>query len=157
MTEDHLFYRDFSKAYPTIVKGQGVYLYDAEGNRYLDASGGPTLINIGHGVQEVAEAIHKQASEIAFVHGSTFRSKPLMDLTQLMAEMAPPKLNKVYITPGGTEANESAMKLAIQYHQAKGNNQRYKFIGRWQSFHGTCIGALSLSGHPQYRDRKSVV
>jgi adenosylmethionine-8-amino-7-oxononanoate aminotransferase len=151
MTQDHILYRDFSRAYPTIVTGEGVYLYDSEGNRYLDATGGPTLINIGHGVQEVADAVHKQASEIAFVHGSTFRSKALMDLTALMAEMAPVGLDKVYITPGGTEANESAMKLARIYHLGKGNDQRYKVIGRRQSFHGTCIGALSMSGHPGMR------
>lgn len=151
MREDHIFYRDFAREYPTIVRGQGVYLYDTKGNCYLDATGGPTLINVGHGVQEVADAMYKQASDIAFVHGSSFRSKPLMDLTALMAEMAPPSLNKVYITPGGTEANESALKLARHYHLGKGNSQRYKFVARWQSFHGTCIGALSMAGHPQHR------
>ena len=151
MGQDHILYRDFSREYPTIVKGRGVYLYASEGNRYLDATGGPTLINIGHGVQEVADALHKQASEIAFVHGSTFRSQALMDLTAIMSEMAPPGLNRVYITPGGTEANESAMKLTRIYHRGKDNLQRYKVIGRRQSFHGTCIGALSMSGHPGLR------
>jgi adenosylmethionine-8-amino-7-oxononanoate aminotransferase len=151
MTEDHVLYRDFSREYPTIVRGRGVYLFDGEGTRYLDASGGPTLINIGHGVQEVADAVHRQASEIAFVHGSTFRSQPLLDLAALMAEMAPPGMNKVYVTPGGTEANESAMKLGRIYHRGNGNEERYKVIGRRQSFHGTCLGALSMSGHPGLR------
>jgi adenosylmethionine-8-amino-7-oxononanoate aminotransferase len=151
MMEDHVLYRDFSRQYPTIIKGRGVYLYDSEGNRYLDASGGPTLINIGHGVQEVANAIHRQASEIAFVHGSTFLSQPLLDLTAVMSEMAPSGMNRVYVTPGGTEANESAMKLARIYQRGKGRSQRYKVVARQQSFHGTCIGALSMSGHPGLR------
>ena len=147
MYKDHVLYRDLCKEYPIIERGEGVYLYDTEGKRYLDACGGTTVINIGYGVKEVVDAMAKQAQKVAFAHGSRFRTQPLIDLAERIADMAPPSLNKVWLVSDGSEANESALKLARFYHLGKGNTEKYKFVARWQSHHGSPIGALSMSGH----------
>lgn len=144
--KDHVLYRNLLTEYRTIERGEGVYLYDTEGKRYLDAIGGANVADIGHGVVEVAEAMAKQAKKIAFVHGSRFRNQPLIDFADLVVKMAPPGLNKVYITPGGTEAIESSIKLIRHYHLGKGQAERYQFISRWHSFHGTTLGSLELTG-----------
>ncbi len=146
MHKDHVFYRDLLKEYPTIERGEGVYLYDTDGRRYLDACSGSAAANIGYGVKEVAEAMAKQAQKIAFVHGYTFRTQPLLDLTERIADLAPAGLDKVWLVSSGSAAAESALKLARYYHLGKGNKEKYRFVGRWQSHHGTTFGALSMSG-----------
>jgi adenosylmethionine-8-amino-7-oxononanoate aminotransferase len=132
--------------YPIIVRGEGVYFYDGEGKRYLDAIGGANVADIGHGVTEVAEVMANQARTIAFVHGSRFRNQPLIDFADMVIGMAPPGMSKVYVTPGGTEAIESSMKVVRHYQLGKGHAQRYQFVSRWQSFHGTTLGSLSMTG-----------
>jgi adenosylmethionine-8-amino-7-oxononanoate aminotransferase len=149
--DDHVLYRDLYMEYPLIVRGEGVYLYDSDGRRYLDAIGGANVADIGHGVEAVAEAMASQAKQIAFVHGSRFRSQPLVEFAHLVAAMAPSGMTKVYVTPGGTEAIESSMKIVRLYHLGKGQGERYQFISRWNSFHGTTLGSLSMTGFSAVR------
>ena len=145
MYKDHVFYHDLSKEYPTVERGEGVYLYDSEGKRYLDARSGANVINIGHGVEEVADAMAEQAKKVAFAHRTCFRSQPLIDLAERIADIAPPGLNKVWLCSSGSEANEGALKLARQYYLGKGKAEKYKFVARWRSYHGATIGALSMT------------
>lgn len=88
MYKDHVFYHDLSNEYPTVERGEGVYLYDSEGKRYLNACSGANVINIGHGVKEVVDAMAEQARKVAFAHHTCFRSRPLMDLAERIADIA---------------------------------------------------------------------
>jgi len=146
MYKDHVFYRDFLKEYPIIERGEGVYLYDSEGNCYLDACSGSMNVTIGHGVAEVAEAMAEQGRKVAMVWGSFGRTEPLIELAGRVAEMAPGGLDKVWFVSGGSEANESALMLVRQYYISKGESEKYRFIGRWQSFHGSTLACRSMGG-----------
>jgi adenosylmethionine-8-amino-7-oxononanoate aminotransferase len=139
--------------YPVIDYGKGVYLYDQTGKRYLDASSGAVTANIGHGVPEIIEAIHRQAQKVSFVYRSQFTSPAAEALAQKIAELAPGSLNWSFFVNSGSEATETAMKIAIQYWQEKGNPTKTKILSRWLSYHGITMGALSLSGHPARRAR----
>jgi len=108
-----VLYRDLQREYPVIVRGEGVYLWDAGGKRYLDGSGGSSAVtSIGHGVQEVADAMAAQARKVAFVPMHLFTSEPLPALAEAVAKFAPGDLNKVWFVSGGSEATENAAKLA---------------------------------------------
>lgn len=144
--EDRLFPRDVSRRYTTLVRGEGVYVFDQDGNRYLDAMAGVAVVNIGHGVAEIADAMAKQARALAFSHGHTFSNLPMIHLANQIAHLAPGPLNSVYFVSGGSEATETAIKLARQYHLERGAKSKYLVIGRWQSYHGNTLGALSASG-----------
>lgn len=144
---DNLFYRDLKRVLPTIVRGEGVYLYDQAGNRYLDGCSGSLVANIGHGCERVAAAAYAQARLLAFTHLSRFSNEPAVALANRIAELAPGSLNKVYFTSGGSEATESALKLARQYFLDRdGSSNKWKVIARRQSYHGATIGALSMTG-----------
>jgi adenosylmethionine-8-amino-7-oxononanoate aminotransferase len=145
-TEDYVFHRDFSKAYPIITHGKGIYLYDENGKRFMDACSGAVAANLGHGVEEIAEAMALQAKKAAFVHTMRFETEVLFKLAEKIAKLAPHSLNKVYFTSGGSEANESAIKLARQFHKDAGRPGKHIVIGRWQSYHGNTFGALSAGG-----------
>ncbi|MFQ5946979.1 MAG: aspartate aminotransferase family protein [Anaerolineae bacterium] len=132
--------------YPEIVRGEGVYLYDSEGRQYLDGSGGALVVTVGHGVAEIAQAIGEQAARIAYVHGTQFATDPLETLAADLAKRAPVEDARLYLVSGGSEATETSIKLARQYHLAKGAGGRYKVIFRWPSYHGSSLGALSVSG-----------
>lgn len=150
--QDHVFYKHFFKPYPVVSHGQGVYLYDREGKRYLDASGGPVVVNIGHGVPEVAEAIAEQARRVGYVSSYQFTSEAQIELAELVIGLAPPGMDKAYFVSGGSEAVEVAIKMVRHYHLARGQPERTKMIGRWQSYHGASFGALSVSGHVSRRE-----
>jgi adenosylmethionine-8-amino-7-oxononanoate aminotransferase len=150
MVDEGVFYRNFAAEHRLIVKGQGAYIYDKQGNRYLQASSGPTLHNVGHGVKEIVDAMAKQALELAFLQ-LPLVSEPLLRLAARVAAIAPVDHGKVYFTPGGSEANETAIQIALAYHRAKGRAERWRFIGRWQSHHGAGLGAISLGGRPSAR------
>ncbi|MGD2201126.1 MAG: aspartate aminotransferase family protein [Candidatus Bathyarchaeota archaeon] len=140
----------FSRATGTLLKitrGEGVYVWDDEGNRYIDGSAGPICVNIGHGVKEVAEAVARQMEQISYAHSSHFTTDSVLEFTEKLAQFAPPSINKVYVCSGGSEATEAAAKLARQYHLERGEPSRYKVIARWQSYHGNTLGALSMSGN----------
>ncbi|MFO7598796.1 MAG: aspartate aminotransferase family protein [Candidatus Desulfacyla sp.] len=137
---------------PKAVRAEGVWIYDEQGKKYLDASGGPICVNVGHGRAEVAEAIAKQAGELAYVHGPMFTSDPVEELARRLAMHAPEPIDRFYFCSSGCEAVETAVKLSHQIHVARGEPQRHRLIARWQSYHGATIGALSATGKPAMRN-----
>ena len=147
----HVFYRRLGHDYPTVERGEGMYLYDTAGRRYLDAAGGALVVNIGHGVVEVAEAMAAQARQVAFAHSTQFTSGPLETYTAALAKVSPIAEPRVYLVSGGSEAVETAIKLARQVCVARGEPGRYKIIARWGSYHGATLGALSASGRAPLR------
>ncbi|WP_051935400.1 aspartate aminotransferase family protein [Deinococcus sp. YIM 77859] len=140
-----VFYRS-RKPYPTAVRGEGVYLYDAGGRRYLDGSSGALVANIGHGRAEVADALARQARELPFVHGSQFTSPVLEEYAARLLNFLGLPGFRFWAVSGGSEANESAIKLARQYHVERGEPGRSKVITRLPSYHGASLGALAASG-----------
>jgi adenosylmethionine-8-amino-7-oxononanoate aminotransferase len=149
--DDHVFYRSQRKELPLIDRGEGIYLYTKDGKRYIDGTSGALISNIGHGQSTVIDAMEKQARQIEFVHGTMFKSEASIALADEIIRMCPGDLNKVYFVSGGTEAVETAMKMARSYHSARGNKQKYLVISRWQSYHGATMGALSMSGRTASR------
>ncbi|MDQ2683660.1 MAG: aminotransferase class III-fold pyridoxal phosphate-dependent enzyme, partial [Chloroflexota bacterium] len=144
-----VIHRDLNRAYPVIERGEGVYLYDSEGKRYLDGSGGSAAVtSIGHGVPEVVEAMSRQAMTLACSPTHAFTTTPIEECARTIVEsFAPAGLNRVFFCSSGSEANENAVKMAIQYHRERGEPQRQIVISRWNSFHGLTIATLALSGH----------
>ncbi len=139
--------------YPTISHGNGIYLYDTNGKRYLDGSSGAITASIGHGVKEVIEAMTKQAEKVSFVYRSQFTSEAAERLAKMLSDKSPADLNWSFFVNSGTEAMETAMKIAIQHYQERGITSKQKVISRHMSYHGITIGALSMSGHPLRRQR----
>jgi adenosylmethionine-8-amino-7-oxononanoate aminotransferase len=144
---NNVFYRDWRKTFPVIHKGEGIYLFDTNGKKYLDASGSSGVINIGHGVSEVINAMLEQARKICFTFAGTFASEAQIKLAKKVIDFSPTSMSKVYFVSGGSEATEIALKLVRQYHVGRGDSSRVKVITRWQGYHGATMGALSLSGH----------
>ncbi len=149
--EGNVLYRKLEWDYPMIERSEGVYLYDQDGKRYIDATGGPMLINIGHGVGEIADAISEQAKKIEYIHGTQFTTQSIEDYTREFAEVLPGDIEKVYLLAGGSEAMEAAFKLSVQYQAYSGNPRKYRAMGRWMSFHGCTLGTLSLAARPSMR------
>ncbi len=131
---------------PKIAWGKGSYLYDADGKQYIDGSGGPAVYCIGHGNAEVNDAIKAQLDRIAHGYRYNFTSDALEELSDIIRARCGGTLNHMVYVTGGSEAVESCMKLALQYHTARGNMSRRRFIARERSWHGNTIGALSVSG-----------
>jgi adenosylmethionine-8-amino-7-oxononanoate aminotransferase len=150
-TRDAIFHRSIKASRPTISHGEGVYLFDTEGKRYLDACAGVHVVSIGHGVKEIAQAMKEQASKAAFTY-SHFLSEPQVELARKITEIAPGDLSRVFFVSGGSEATESAIKIARKYHLETGNANKFRVISRWQSWHGNTIGALSMSGRSPWRE-----
>jgi adenosylmethionine-8-amino-7-oxononanoate aminotransferase len=144
-----LFPRSFKKSFPTAVRGEGCWIIDSEGHRYLDASGQAAVVSIGHGVREIAVAMAEQAEKIAFAHTTQFHSEPAEKLAARLLALAPSnfKNGRVYFTSGGSEATETAIKLARQFHLESGATKRYRVLSRRQSYHGSTLGAMSVSGN----------
>lgn len=141
-------------SYPTVAYGNGIYLYDDSGKKYLDGSSGAVTASIGHQVPEIIQAINDQAKKVSFVYRSQFTSDP--------AEKLADKLNNCvnaeqdywsFFVNSGSEATETAMKIAIQHWQETGRPKKNKIISRWISYHGITMGALSMSGHVKRRER----
>ncbi len=130
-----------------LERGSGIYVWDINGKKYIAGSSGPLCVNIGYGVEEITEAIIEQMKKIAFVHDLAFTSEPMEKLADKIAEMAPGSLERIFFCSGGSEATESAIKMARQYSVEKGKSSKYKVISRWMSYHGNTLGALSVSGH----------
>jgi hypothetical protein len=152
VVHSHVFRRRLDRDLPTAVRAEGVWIYDESGRKYLDASGGPICMNVGHGRTEVIQAIHRQLREFAYVHGTMFTSRPVEELAGRLVEHAPTGIELFYFCSSGSEAVETAIKLARQIHIASGRPERYRLIARWQSYHGATLGALSASGKPSMRD-----
>lgn len=134
---------------PKVAWGKGVYVYDTDGKRYIDGSSGPAVYCLGHGNEEVNEAIKAQLDRIAHGYRYTFTSDPLEELTALIAEAS--GFPRMVFVSGGSEAVESCLKLALQYHAARGEMPRRRFISRERSWHGNTLGALSVSGFLERR------
>lgn len=153
MTVDtHVFHRQLTDAMPRAVGGEGVYLIDETGKRYLDASGGAAVSCLGHGDADVINAIKAQLDKLAFAHTAFFTNEPAEKLAALLAEAAPGDLSMVYMLSGGSEAVEAALKMARQYHLERGDTSRTRFIARRQSYHGNTVGALSVGGNVWRRE-----
>lgn len=133
---------------PVIVKGEGAYIYDDSGKRYLDGLAGLFVVQAGHGRAELAQAASKQARELAFFPLWSYAHPRAIELAERLASLAPGDLNRVFFTSGGGEAVETAWKLAKQYFKITGQPTRYKVISRAIAYHGTPQGALSITGIP---------
>jgi adenosylmethionine-8-amino-7-oxononanoate aminotransferase len=149
-TSSGLFPRNFKKAFPIASRGEGCWIIAEDGRRFLDASGQAAVVSIGHGVPEIGRAMAEQSSKIAFAHTSQFHTAPAEKLAGRLLAMAPPNFRnggRVYFTSGGSEATETAIKLARQFHLETGQKNRYGVLSRWQSYHGSTLGAMSVSGN----------
>ena len=149
--QGHVFYRKMSYARPKISHGEGIYLYDEEGKRYIDGSGGPLVVNVGHGRAEIVEAMRRQAESVAYVHATMFTSQAIEDYSNALAEIVPMNNPRFFYLNSGSEVVEGAMKLARQIQMARGEMNRYIIICRSLSYHGMSLGALSVSGRPGLR------
>jgi adenosylmethionine-8-amino-7-oxononanoate aminotransferase len=144
-----VIHRDLNRKYATIVRAEGVYYYDDQGRRYLDGSGGSSSVtNIGHGVKEVADAVYQQISTLAYAPTHAFSTEPIEALAKLIVEeFAPEGMDRVWFVSGGSEAVESAIKMALQYHRDRGQPTKHQIISRWSSYHGSTFGAMAVSGN----------
>jgi adenosylmethionine-8-amino-7-oxononanoate aminotransferase len=151
--QTHVLDHHLGKDYPLLTKAEGVYVWDQDGKRYLDAIGGVGVVNIGYGVEPVIEAITRQLRTVAFSYAGLVHNEPQRELAALLQAWAPPGMGetKTLFSTGGAEANEGALKLAYQYHWERGNRTKLKVVGRWQSYHGNSIGTLSMSGRTSWR------
>jgi len=141
---------DWSKL-PVIVSGEGSYVTDDKGNTYIDGLAGLYTTQVGHGRTELADAAHKQMKELGFFPNWSFQHPRSLELAAKISEIAPGDLNSTFFVSSGSEAVETAMKLARQYHEANGEPDRRKFVSRNVAYHGTTMGALSLTGIPAFK------
>jgi adenosylmethionine-8-amino-7-oxononanoate aminotransferase len=145
-----VFPRSFKKDLPVASHGEGCWLIDQSGQRYLDASGQAAVVSIGHGVAEIGRAMAEQASQIAFAHTTQFHSASAERLAGRLLALAPPNFRRggrVYFTSGGSEATETAIKLARQFHLETNHPSRFRVASRRQSYHGSTLGAMAVSGN----------
>jgi adenosylmethionine-8-amino-7-oxononanoate aminotransferase len=147
-----VFYRHLHRSYPLITHGRGAYLYDDEGRKYLDASGGAAVANLGHGLKEIAEALQIQALKAGYLNGMQFTHVPVETLAGSISDFLPFKAGKAYFLTSGSEAIEASVKLARQYWVEKGMSSKYRVISRTPSYHGNTLAALSLSARERYRE-----
>jgi adenosylmethionine-8-amino-7-oxononanoate aminotransferase len=151
----NILYGNFKSPYPVLVSGEGVYVFDEQGRKYLDAASGVCVVNIGHGVEEIITAMAEQARRLTYAYGGEVDNLPRRQMAARLGEWMPAGMGetKVFLCSGGAEANESALKLAYQVQCERGKPTRHKVISRWQSYHGNTIGALSMSGRTSWRGR----
>lgn len=143
-----MFGRNPNNGKPTIIRAEGIRLWDSDGNEYIDGSSGAiSVISVGHGRMEVVEAMAKQAGRIAYVHSSLVEHETSEALAREVVRFTPGNLNQVMFVSGGSEANESAIKLARQYHLLRGKPDKHIVISRARSYHGNTLGALAASGY----------
>ncbi len=153
-TNSPLFSRNLHKSFPIAVRGEGCWIHTADGRRLLDAAGQAAVVNIGHGVSEIGRAMAEQSSQIAFAHTSQFHSASAEKLAARLLALAPPNFRnggRVYFTSGGSEATETAIKLVRQYHLEREQPARYRVVSRRQSYHGSTLGAMTVSGNAARR------
>lgn len=149
--DSRVLYRRLNHSHPTAVRGEGVYLWDDEGRRYLDASGGAAVVNIGHGIAAVVKAMSEQAEKVAYVHGTMFTSNALERHSQRMAGLVPIHDPRFYYMTSGSEAVETAIKFSRQVQLGRGESKREVVISRWGSYHGATLGALAVTGRSKMR------
>jgi adenosylmethionine-8-amino-7-oxononanoate aminotransferase len=151
MPHSHLIKPMLLESYPEIDYGKGVFLYDKAGFEYLDACSGAVTANIGHGIEEILQAIYRQGQQVSFVYRSQFTNEPSEQLAALLSQET--GLEWCFLVNSGSEAVETAVKIAVQHWQEKGKPTKRRVISRWLSYHGITFGALSASGHPVRRER----
>lgn len=147
-----VFHRRTGPAPIEAVGGDGCYIIDRDGKRYLDASGGAAVSCLGHSDADVIAAIKAQLDRLPYAHTGFFTTAPAEELAEHLVAAAPDGLDKVYLVSGGSEAVEAALKLARQYQVERGQVQRHHFVARWQSYHGNTLGGLSVGGNKARRD-----
>jgi adenosylmethionine-8-amino-7-oxononanoate aminotransferase len=149
-----LLLRSFRKGFPPAVRGEGAYLWDAQGKRYLDFAGSAAVNFIGHGVAEIPAAMMTQARQLEFVHSGQFTTPVAEDYARELIEFAGEHFagGAVFFTSGGSEAIESGLKIARQYQVEIGQSKRFQIISRRQSYHGSTLGAVSVSGNLRRRE-----
>ncbi|MFI5446624.1 aspartate aminotransferase family protein [Polaromonas sp. UC242_47] len=148
----HVFHRQLQRKPPVAVSGQGVYLTDAQGKTYIDASGGAAVSCLGHGHPHVLAAMHAQIDKLAYAHTSFFTTEVAEELADQLIRTAPQGMSHVYFVSGGSEAVEATLKMARQYFVEIGQPQRTHFIARKQSYHGNTLGALAIGGNQWRRE-----
>jgi adenosylmethionine-8-amino-7-oxononanoate aminotransferase len=153
LSSNHIFYRNTHAKYPVISHGDGIYLYDNKGNRYIDGASGAAVVCLGHRNQRIIDRLQEQAGKVAYCHLSAFSNEPILELSNEICRHTPEALNRVYFTSGGSEGVETAIKLARAYHLERGRPQKFRIISRSISYHGSTIGALSMTGHHERRSK----
>ena len=151
MTAGRVFRRSALPDPPVAVEAHGSTIRDADGREYLDAAGGAIVVGVGHGRQEIAAVMAAQAGRLAYAHGSVFTSEPLESYAREVGRHLPVDGPVIYPVSGGSEAIETALKLARAYHLARGESERWVVYSRWGSYHGNTLGALDLSGRRPLR------
>jgi adenosylmethionine-8-amino-7-oxononanoate aminotransferase len=146
MTGSSLFTLDPSRDYPVLDRADGVFVWDAAGNRYLDAIAGIAVANVGYGRAEVVDAMAAQAARLPYAVGNIFATQPAIELAEQIARFTPGDLDSIHFTSGGSEAVEVALKMARQYHVIRGDDDRSVFVSRWTNYHGATIGGLTVGG-----------
>ena len=146
----HAVHRDWDRDFPVIVRTEGIYLFDEHGRRYIDGSGGSSVVtSLGHGVAEIPQAMYDQAQKFSFYPAHAFTNQPFLDLCDLIVSLAPGELrdnSRVWITCTGTDATDDAVRLARQYWVESGQPSKYQIISRWQAFHGNNVAVAGFSG-----------
>ena len=146
-----VFHRVLDKELPLAERSQGVWIETADGRRFLDASGGAVVVNVGHGREEIARAVFEQLRSLSYVHPTMFTSSALEGLAAALTAHAPGGLDRFYFMSSGSEAVETAIKLARQIQVARGNPDRQLLVSRWKSYHGLTMGALAAAGRTSFR------
>jgi adenosylmethionine-8-amino-7-oxononanoate aminotransferase len=149
----HILHRSIGHDYPVAVSGEGIFIRDASGKDYIDASSGAAVSCLGHSNADVRAAMHAQLDKIAFAHTSFFTSEAAEQLADELVAHAPQGLNHVFYVSGGSEAVEAALKLARQYFVERGDTKRKYLIARRQSYHGITLGALAIGGRARQREK----
>jgi len=150
-TNSSLFHRSLDKEYPTAAGAEGVYLITSDGRKILDGSSGAAVSSVGHGNKEVIKAVCDQAQSLAFAHSSFFTSDPAEELASTILANSEGAFSKALFLGSGSEAVESALKIARQYHVYKGQPERVNIVGRINSYHGNTLGALAAGNNPSRR------
>lgn len=151
-SSSQVFHRHLHHTPPVAISGQGVYLTDAQGKQYMDASGGAAVSCLGHGHPDVLAAMHAQIDQLAYAHTSFFTTEVAETLARKLIDTAPGGMSHVYFVSGGSEAMEATLKMARQYFVEAGQPQRTHFIARRQSYHGNTLGALAIGGNQWRRE-----
>jgi len=149
----HIFHRHCHSHLPIAARGDGPYIIDQQGKRYLDGCSGAAVSSLGHNHPAIIDAIRHQLDNIPYAHSGFFTSEPAEALAEFLAKKAPGDLNRLYYTSGGSEAVEAALKMARQYFLEQGDSQRQFFIARRQSYHGNTLGALAVGGNQWRREQ----
>ncbi|HEX4954927.1 MAG TPA: aspartate aminotransferase family protein [Thermoanaerobaculia bacterium] len=149
--EGHVFYRRLDRAYPLAVRAEGAWIVDEEGRRYLDASGGAAVANLGHDLGDLAEAVAAEIRTLGYVNGTQFTHRAVEELSAELCAVMPGDLDFAYFLSSGSEAIEAAVKLARQFWLEAGRPEKWKVISRVPSYHGNTLAALALSGREHYR------